>query len=254
MQKSIDFGPVADLYDTYVRWEADFPYFRRLCEGTKADVLELMCGTGRLSLHLLETGVRLWCVDYSPEMLTELRRKLRERGLAAEIREMDVREVDLGRLFELILLPFHSLAEIVAEADRAQALARIRKHLAPGGRFVVTLHNPAVQVPRLDGVRRLLCENPIPGRDARLRVWSTQRHRAQESLGEGLQEYEILGADGAPLERRALHVRFAIIDRLSFESAAAAAGFAVLHLWGDYEGGVFAARRSPFMVWELGPA
>jgi hypothetical protein len=31
-----------------------------------------------------------------------------------------------------------------------------------------------------------------------------------------------------------------------------AAGFKVLHLWGDYSRGQFEPERSPFMIWELG--
>jgi len=31
MKKNIDFGPVADLYDVYVKWEGDIPFFREMC-------------------------------------------------------------------------------------------------------------------------------------------------------------------------------------------------------------------------------
>ncbi|HVR98229.1 MAG TPA: class I SAM-dependent methyltransferase [Thermoanaerobaculia bacterium] len=251
MEKNIDFGTVADLYDLYVAWGVDVPFFQDLCAGTEGEVLELMCGTGRLSLPLLRAGVRLCCVDYSREMLDVLRRKLREEGLAADVREADVRELDLGRAFELILLPFHSFSEVLDPAGRARALSRIHAHLAPGGRFVVSLHNPAVQVPRLDGERRKICARPIPGRAATLRVWSTARYRAGESLGEALQEYEILDAAGRTLETRQLQLRFSVTGREAFEKEAADAGFQVLSLWGDYQGGPFDAECSPYMIWEL---
>lgn len=252
MNKNIDFGTVADLYDLYVAWEVDVPFFRERCAGVEGEVLELMCGTGRLSAPLLRAGIRLCCVDYSREMLDVLRRKLRQEGLTADVREQDVRELDLSRAFERVLLPFHSFSEILEPAGRARALARIREHLAPGGRFVVSLHNPAVQVPRLDGERRKICDRPVPGRDATLRVWSTARYRAEESLGEAVQEYEILDEEGRTLETRELRLRFAITDRPTFEREAAEAGFQVLRLWGDYQGGSFDAERSPYMIWELG--
>jgi SAM-dependent methyltransferase len=254
MDKNIDFGTVADLYDVYVQWDVDVPFFRGICAETEGEVLELMCGTGRLSLPLLAGGVRLWCVDYSGEMLDVLRRRLGEQGLDAEVREQDVRELDLVRTFERILLPFHSLAEVLAPEDRALALASIRRHLAPGGRFVVTLHNPAVQIPRLDGERRLICDRPIPGRDATLRVWSTARYRPEQGIGEALQEYEIVDPAGGRLETRELRLRFAVLERETFEREAAAAGFRVLRFWGDYAGGAFDPERSPAMIWELGVA
>lgn len=251
MNKNIDFGTVADLYDVYVQWDEDVPFFREICAGVTDEVLELMCGTGRLSIPLLQAGTRLCCVDYSAEMLEVFRRKLREHGLTAEVHEADVRELDLGRSFELILLPFHSFADVADPEDRAQALARIRAHLTPGGRFVIALHNATFMVSRLDGVRRQMCDRALPDRDARLRVWFTGWPQAP-GTGKALQEYEILDPAGRLLERRELPMRFAVTDRATFEREAAAAGFRVLRLWGDYAGGPFELETSPYMIWEMG--
>ena len=252
MAKSIDFGTVADLYDVYVQWDEDVAFFREICASVKGEVLELMCGTGRLSLPLLQAGARLCCVDYSAEMLEVFQRKLRQHGLTAEVHEADVRELDLGRSFELILLPFHSFADVADPGDRARALARIRANLAPGGRFVIALHNAAYMVSRLDGVRRMMCERPLPDREATLRVWFTGWQQTDPGLGKALQEYEILNQDGQLLERRELPMRFAVTDYATFEREAATAGFRVLRLWGDYAGGPFEPETSPYMIWELG--
>jgi SAM-dependent methyltransferase len=254
MNKNIDFGGVADLYDIYVQWDVDIPFFQETAAGASGEVLELMSGTGRLSIPLLQQGTLLCCVDYSAEMLNVLRRKLRMHNLTADVHEKDVRTLALGRSFELILLPFHSLSEIIEPGDRASTLSRIRMHLVPGGRFVVTLHNPAIQVPRLDGTRRLLCDRLMPNGDATLRVWSTGRYPVEGSLGEAVQEYEIMDKYGHMCERHELSLRFAVIDRQTFEAEATKAGFNVLHLWGDYSRGRFEPEKSPFMIWELANA
>ena len=67
-----------------------------------------------------------------------------------------------------------------------------------------------------------------------------------------MQEYEIMNKGGQVCERRELPLRFAVIDRQTFEAEATTAGFNVLQLWGDYSRGRFEPERSPFMVWELG--
>jgi hypothetical protein len=85
MVKNIDFGLVADLQDAFVQWDLDVPFLRAMSAGVSGEVCELMSGTGRLSIPLLEGGVRSCCVDYSARMLDVLRRKLRERGLAADV-------------------------------------------------------------------------------------------------------------------------------------------------------------------------
>src|SRR5689334_21897877 len=117
MRKNIDFGPVADLYDVYVQWDVDVPFFRRMCAPVDS-VLELMAGTGRLSIPLLRAGVRLTCADYSAAMLDVLRNKLKAENLRADV-EQDVRMLDIPQRFARVLLPFHSFSELLDPQDRA---------------------------------------------------------------------------------------------------------------------------------------
>lgn len=76
MDKNIDFGFVADIYDDYVNVSFDIPFYKELCKKYSGSILELMCGTGRISLPLINEGVNLTCVDYSKEMLDTFSRKL----------------------------------------------------------------------------------------------------------------------------------------------------------------------------------
>jgi ubiquinone/menaquinone biosynthesis C-methylase UbiE len=85
----MDYSQVADLYDAYARTDFDVPFFCEEAEGC-TNVLELMSGTGRLSIPLLEAGVPLSCLDSSAEMLAVLRRKLAARQLSAPVFEMVV--------------------------------------------------------------------------------------------------------------------------------------------------------------------
>ncbi len=62
-----DYGPVANLYDIYVPATFDFDFFINETTKSKGEVLELMSGTGRVSIPLLEAGVKLTCVDLSAE-------------------------------------------------------------------------------------------------------------------------------------------------------------------------------------------
>ena len=61
--KPIDFDSVAVLYDIYVRTDFDIPFWLREAKTVAGKVLELTCGTGRVSLPLLRAGVDLTCVD-----------------------------------------------------------------------------------------------------------------------------------------------------------------------------------------------
>ena len=96
----MDYSLFASLYDNYVRTGLDIPFFLKETSRVTGEVLELMSGTGRVSLPLLESGIRLTCVDASPEMLQILQEKVSRRGLAADIHLMDIRELELGKKFE----------------------------------------------------------------------------------------------------------------------------------------------------------
>jgi ubiquinone/menaquinone biosynthesis C-methylase UbiE len=81
---AMDYSRIAHLYDAYVKTEFDVSFFISVTKGWDS-VLELMCGTGRLSIPLLKAGVPLTCVDSSPVMLALFREKLRREGLSAEV-------------------------------------------------------------------------------------------------------------------------------------------------------------------------
>jgi SAM-dependent methyltransferase len=69
----IDYDRVADVYDLYVTSDLDVGFYVAEAGKVKGKVLELMCGTGRVSMPLLEAGVDLTCVDASEGMIARLK-------------------------------------------------------------------------------------------------------------------------------------------------------------------------------------
>ena len=144
-RREIDWDSVAPYYDAYVTAGFDIPFFLAWARRTGGPVLELMCGTGRVTLPLIEAGLDVTGIDRAAALNAHLRRKLAARGLTAAIHDMDVRGFDLGRRFGLVFIAFHAFAEILGEAERRFVWDAIRAHLRPDGRFILTLHNPAVR-------------------------------------------------------------------------------------------------------------
>lgn len=215
-------------------------------------MLELMAGTGRVSLPLAEAGVRLTCVELSGAMLARLRAKLAASGLTASLVEMDVRRLALpGRNFALAVLPFQSFAELLEPEDQRATLAGVRAHLAPGGRFACTLHNPLLRRRTVDGQLRLLGTFPLPEGGRTLLLWSVEQELPGSALVRAVQLYEIYDAEGKLAEKRWLDARFRLVEQAEFEALARAAGFRPAALHGDYDRSLFEATASPFMIWVL---
>ena len=246
-----NYDTIADLYDVYVPATFDFDFFLQETRKVKGEVLELMSGTGRVSIPLLEAGVNLTCVDFSAELNTIFEHKLRHAGLKADVHQMDVCELDLGRQFEMVIIPFHSFAHITSPEEQRKALERIRQHLVPGGTFICTLGNPNVRQKVVDGQLRLLRKYALPETHGTLLLWVVENQSpADPQVVEAKQFYEEYDAGGVLTSKRLLELHFRLSKREEFEALAKAAGFKINAMYGDYAYSKFTAD-SPFMVWML---
>lgn len=79
-------------------------FYRTQADRQGGTVLELGCGTGRKVIPIAADGHACVGVDLSAEMLAEAQRKAVARGVAAEWVQGDMREIDLGRTFDLVPL------------------------------------------------------------------------------------------------------------------------------------------------------
>lgn len=244
---SIDYDSVAELYDLYVTADYDVPFFLSEVRSVQGPVLELMAGTGRLSLPLVEAGAALTCVDSSQGMLDILERKLAARGLHADVRCQDVCRLDLPTRYDLVLLPFQAFMEIVREDDQRAALESVFGTLAPGGRFLCTLHNPSVRRTQVDGLLRLV--GRFPAEDGTLVVSGFEQ--GGRPVVSRLQLFELFGPDGRMRWKRLLPMEFAFVEKDAFERMAREAGFSVVRLYGSYDRAAFDPGLSPVMIWEL---
>lgn len=248
MAKAIDFDQVADIYDYYVTvdYDLDF-YFNEIPAGPR--VLELMCGTGRVSLPFIRRGVNLTCLDYSAPMLEKLAEKLRHQGLQATLVAADVRDFDLGSEFDIILIPFHSFAEITQPDDRRRALGCINRHLRPGGTFICTFHNPAVRAELITG--ELTFRGSFPVADGMTLSLFSQEQCCDAGIVSGVQYFEIYTHEGQLHEKRCLPIKFSLISPAEFSAMAEKAGFVTEALYGDYRRAPFNPATSPHMIYIL---
>ena len=243
----IDYDSIAEIYDLYVTVDDDVPFFLREAANVSGPVLELTAGTGRLSLPLIEAGVQLTCVDSSRGMLDVLARKLKARHLSADLWCADVCRLDLRTSFQLALLPFQSFMEIVGEERQRQALSAVFACLAPGGRFICTMHNPAVRRRQVDGVTRMV--GRFPTEEGTLVVSGVEQ--GGDPVVRRLQFFEFYGSDAQLRWKQVLPMEFELIEHDRFESMAREAGFSVVQLFGNYDRSPFEAAQSPVMIWVL---
>lgn len=141
MAPAYDYSLVADIYDDFCVFDADIDYFLEVTSKVGGPILELMAGTGRVSLPLIRGGARLTCVDRFPPMLAVLGRKLRSNNLSAPLVCADVCSLPFsdGR-FEMVILPFQGLTELVGSGPQRMVFAEAE--LVPGLKKLGSCHGP----------------------------------------------------------------------------------------------------------------
>jgi SAM-dependent methyltransferase len=120
----------------------DIPFYLRHIRRYGDPVLELACGTGRITIPIAEAGYRVTGLDISTGMLSVARAKAAAKGLAIEWVQADCRTFDLGRTYAFVFFPFNSIAHLHDLESLEACFHRVREHLTSQGRFVIDIFNP----------------------------------------------------------------------------------------------------------------
>jgi ubiquinone/menaquinone biosynthesis C-methylase UbiE len=134
-------GFIADYYDEspIVRGRTqDVAFYRDAVHEYGDPVLELGCGTGRITLALAEAGHRVTGLDISEKMLERCNQK--RAALLTEARERvhlvqgDMTRFDLGEKFRVVIIPFRPLQHLLEIDAQISCLDSVRRHLQAAGR------------------------------------------------------------------------------------------------------------------------
>jgi SAM-dependent methyltransferase len=128
-------------------YSEDLGLWRELAAHADGPLLDLGCGTGRISLDLAERGCEVTGLDADEELVEALRTRARERGLRVGAVAADARSFDLGREFALVISPMQVVQLLGGPEGRGRMLDAVRAHLPPGGTFAVALANPFDGIP-----------------------------------------------------------------------------------------------------------
>jgi SAM-dependent methyltransferase len=128
----------------------DVEFYVSLAKDAGGRVLELACGTGRITFVLAERGFDVTGVDISEGMLTVARRKAAQCPAAVRDRltfvHQDMTRLDLAGRFGLAFVPFRSFQHLLTVELQRNALSAIARHLEPGGRLALNLFDPRLDL------------------------------------------------------------------------------------------------------------
>lgn len=141
MNQALYDGFIADYYDEspIVRTRTrDVVFYGDAVHAHGDPVLELGCGTGRITLALAQVGYRVTGLDISGRMLARCTQK--KAALPRDTRERvrlvkgDMTRFDLGEKFRVVIIPFRPLQHLLEVEQQMACLECVRKHLWAEGR------------------------------------------------------------------------------------------------------------------------
>jgi SAM-dependent methyltransferase len=203
-------------------------------------ILELGCGTGRITMELAEAGQRITGLDLSERMLE---RAVKKRAkLLVEARERvhlvqgDMTRFDLGEKFRLIIIPFRPFQHLSEVQEQIDCLGCVRKHLAPGGKLVLDvfqtdaerMHDPVHMREAVVTEYRT-----ADGRQVRISERVAAFHRA-EQINDVEMIYSVVHPSGRK-ERLVFAWPLRYFFRYEIEHLLVRSGFQVKALYGNFD-------------------
>jgi SAM-dependent methyltransferase len=197
-------------------YAADLPLWEELADRHGGPVLELGCGTGRVSLHLARRGHEVIGLDRDQELLDTLEE--RAEGLTLTSHCADARSFELAEQVGLILAPTHLVQLLPGWAEREECLRSIAAALRPGGLLAAAIIE---EMPEPDGA-------PLPLPDVReVDGWVYSSLAVEAAIGPDEIVVHRLRHTVSPqgeLSEEPNEVRIATFPAASLEAEAEAAG------------------------------
>jgi SAM-dependent methyltransferase len=227
----------AEIYDQiFDGYTEDFRFW--LGFASEGPVLDLGCGTGRVTIPLLRRGLDVDGLDLWGPMLERLRAKAAKLGFSPGLHRTPMQGFRLPRRYRRIVCAFNAFAHNLTRDDQLSCLRSCRDHLEPGGALAIHMSLPPPEVwLGEDGVPVLEIEVPHPSRPTKIQMFDTRTKNRVEQTQHSDIEYREVAADGSLVSSSRSSTAVRWIGKPEMELLLLAAGFERFEIVGNYDGG-----------------
>ena len=204
-----------------------------LAKEANGPILELGCGTGRMTIPLAQQGFAMTGLDITPHMLNYARTKA--EGIAINWICDDVRTFQLETQFPLIFTYGAAFQHMLARPDQEAMLQRVHQHLAPDGKFVVDIgFNPPSKMRNVPEPQDWYAFTDSSGR--KIQVSGTDQYDHLNQIWHQTLYRRWTEADNKPKEAQPERLALRYLMPQEMESLLFYNGFQVISRYGNWQG------------------
>jgi ubiquinone/menaquinone biosynthesis C-methylase UbiE len=242
-----DYAPFYDWENARTLQRRDVAFWQRFAAAQDGPVLELGCGTGRIAVPVARAGARIVGIDRSQEMLARARKRIiraRVRGRLTLVRG-DIRDLPFTARtkFSAVLAAYGILQSLTRERDLTRTFASVARVLRRGGLFAIDV---VPDLPKWDEYRNRISLSGRHGRHSTLTLVETVRQDRSKRLTIFDQEYRERRGSERRVHRFSLTFRTLTVPQIARRLERA--GFRVLAVLGDYQGGPWDPRADVWII------
>ena len=146
-QKAEQFTVLAEYYDLFngadYKSYADYveSVFKKHGSGKEELLLDLACGTGRLTEELAERGYDMIGADVSEDMLSVAMSGAYEKELSILYLNQDMREFELYGTVDAVICSLDGISYLTEKEDAKKCMRLIRNYLNPGALLLFDINS-----------------------------------------------------------------------------------------------------------------
>ena len=128
-----------EYYNAFENCKDDILFYEQFISDN-VSILELGCGTGRVTFPLAEKAKQVIGVDISKEMISKAKKQVKRENI--EFLLGDMTSLNLNTKFDLIIAPFRVLQALETENEVLKSLKTIKRHMSSKGLGILNIFNP----------------------------------------------------------------------------------------------------------------
>jgi ubiquinone/menaquinone biosynthesis C-methylase UbiE len=242
-----EYAPFYDWENARTMGRQDVRFWQDVARREGGRVLELGCGTGRLTIPVARTGASVVGVDRSQPMLAYATRRARRLAVARRPRLVlgDIRRLPFRRgRFSVVMAPYGMLQSLTNDRDLSATLSEACRVLCRGGVLGVDL---VPDLPAWDEYENKVTfrgRNPRTGSHVTLFESVRQDRRRRLTLFD--QEY--VERHGPKTRRHRFALAFRTLPLPAMVARVERAGFKATAVLGDYRGRAWDLRADAWLI------